>query len=139
MADMKTLTIGDKTYNVHDETARSAASGAATAAANAQGTADTAKSNASTAQSRADAAYALAEANKVTVDSALSSTSTNPVQNKVINTALAGKAASSHNQAASTITAGTFAGQVVANSSGQTYSTYVPCGRSTLTPSHVLK
>lgn len=31
-----------------------------------------------------------------------------------------GKAASSHNQAASTITAGTFAGQVVANGSGQT-------------------
>lgn len=37
-----------------------------------------------------------AEANKTTVDSALSSTSTNPVQNKVINSALAGKAASSH-------------------------------------------
>lgn len=36
-------------------------------------------------------------ANKITVDSALSSSSTNPVQNKVINTALAGKAASSHN------------------------------------------
>ncbi len=36
-------------------------------------------------------------ANKTTVDSALSSTSTNPVQNKVINSALAGKAASSHN------------------------------------------
>lgn len=35
-------------------------------------------------------------ANKTTVDSALSSTSTNPVQNKVINTALAGKANSSH-------------------------------------------
>lgn len=35
-----------------------------------------------------------------------------------------GAAASSHNQAASTITAGTFAGQVVANSSGETYSTY---------------
>lgn len=33
---------------------------------------------------------------KVTVDSALSSTSTNPVQNKVINSALAGKAAASH-------------------------------------------
>ena len=32
----------------------------------------------------------------ITVDSALSSTSTNPVQNKVINSALAGKAASSH-------------------------------------------
>lgn len=35
-------------------------------------------------------------ANKTTVDSALSSTSTNPVQNKVINSALAGKADSSH-------------------------------------------
>lgn len=35
-------------------------------------------------------------ANKITVDSSLSSTSTNPVQNKVINTALAGKANSSH-------------------------------------------
>jgi hypothetical protein len=36
----------------------------------------------------------------VTVDSALSSTSTNPVQNKVINTALAGKAAASHTHVA---------------------------------------
>jgi len=35
-------------------------------------------------------------ANKITVDTALSSTSTNPVQNKVINTALGGKANSSH-------------------------------------------
>ena len=35
-------------------------------------------------------------ANKTTVDTALSSTSTNPVQNKVINTALAGKANTSH-------------------------------------------
>ena len=35
-------------------------------------------------------------ANKTTVDSALSSTSTNPVQNKAINSALAGKAASNH-------------------------------------------
>lgn len=35
-------------------------------------------------------------ATKVTVDSALSDSSTNPVQNKVINSALAGKAASSH-------------------------------------------
>ena len=43
-------------------------------------------------------------ANKTTVDSALSSTSTNPVQNKVINTALAGKAASSHTHAQSDIT-----------------------------------
>lgn len=36
---------------------------------------------------------------------------------------LAGKANTGHTQAASTITAGTLAGQVVANSSGQTYST----------------
>ena len=35
-------------------------------------------------------------ATKITVDSALSSTSTNPVQNNVINSALAGKAASDH-------------------------------------------
>ena len=46
-----------------------------------------------------------------------------------VQTQLDDKAASSHNQAASTITAGTFAGQVVANSSGQTYSTY--CLRNT--------
>lgn len=45
-----------------------------------------------------------AGANKITVDTALSSSSTNPVQNKVINTALAGKAASSHNHALSAIT-----------------------------------
>jgi hypothetical protein len=36
-----------------------------------------------------------------------------------------GKANGTHNQAASTITAGTFAGQVVANSGGETYSTYL--------------
>lgn len=36
------------------------------------------------------------EANKTVVDSALSSTSTNPVQNKVINSALEGKAPKSH-------------------------------------------
>ena len=45
----------------------------------------------------------------VTVDSALSSTSKNPVQNKVVNAALAGKAASSHNHSASSITSGTLA------------------------------
>ena len=43
----------------------------------------------------------------LTVDSALSSTSTNPVQNKVVYSALAGKAASSHNHAASEINSGT--------------------------------
>lgn len=48
-----------------------------------------------------------AGANKTVVDTALSSTSTNPVQNKVVNTALAGKAASSHSHSASNITSGT--------------------------------
>ena len=55
----------------------------------------------------------------VTVDSAMSTTSTNPVQNKVIKAELDKKAASSHNQAAGTITAGTFAGAVVASASNQ--------------------
>ena len=40
---------------------------------------------------------------RVTVDSAMSSTSTNPVQNKVINSALAGKAAASHSHTISQI------------------------------------
>lgn len=43
-------------------------------------------------------------ANKITVDTALSSSSTNPVQNKVINTALAGKAPTSHTHTKSQIT-----------------------------------
>ena len=43
------------------------------------------------------------EANKTVVDTALSSTSTNPVQNKVINTALAGKASSTHTHTASAV------------------------------------
>ena len=47
-------------------------------------------------------------ANKTTVDSALSSSSTNPVQNKVINSALAGKAASSHSHSAATTSAAGF-------------------------------
>ena len=45
-------------------------------------------------------------ANKTTVDSALSDSSTNPVQNKVINNALSGKANSSHTHKASDITSG---------------------------------
>lgn len=43
-------------------------------------------------------------ANKTTVDSTLSSTSTNPVQNKVVNTALSGKANSSHAHTMSEVT-----------------------------------
>lgn len=48
-------------------------------------------------------------ANKTVVDSALSSSSTNPVQNKVINTALSGKSDSGHQHAAGDITSGTLA------------------------------
>ena len=44
------------------------------------------------------------EANKTVVDSSLSSSSTNPVQNKVVNNALNGKANSSHTHSISNIT-----------------------------------
>lgn len=44
------------------------------------------------------------EANKTVVESSLSSTSTNPVQNKVVNSALSGKANSSHSHSISNIT-----------------------------------
>ena len=43
-------------------------------------------------------------ATNITIDNALSSTSTNPVQNKIVNSALAGKAASSHTHTKSQIT-----------------------------------
>lgn len=56
----------------------------------------------------------------ITVDSDLSETSTNPVQNKVVTAALNNKADSTHEQSASTITAGTFAGEVIAQASAQT-------------------
>lgn len=57
-------------------------------------------------------------ANKTVVDSALSSSSTNPVQNKVINTALSGKSDSGHKHAAGDITSGTLA--VARGGTGQT-------------------
>lgn len=44
------------------------------------------------------------KANKTVVDSSLSSSSTNPVQNKVVNNALNGKANSSHSHSISNIT-----------------------------------
>ena len=50
-----------------------------------------------TADERTKLSGIAAGANKTTVDTALSASSTNPVQNKVINTALAGKASTSHN------------------------------------------
>ena len=46
-------------------------------------------------------------ANKTTVDTAMSSSSTNPVQNKVVNTALSGKAPTSHASTATTYGVGT--------------------------------
>ena len=56
--------------------------------------------------------------NAVSVDEALSETSTNPVQNKVVTAAI-----NNHTQAASTITAGTFTGVVAAEASSQTPAT----------------
>ena len=51
----------------------------------------------------------------ITVDGALSATSTNPVQNKVIKEALDGKAESEHTHAAEDIIGGTLAGKVRAS------------------------
>ena len=50
----------------------------------------------------------------IQVDSALSETSTNPVQNKVVTEALNNKADSEHFQGAETITSGAFGGPVAA-------------------------
>ena len=58
-------------------------------------------------------------ATKITVDAALSSSSTNPVQNKVINSALAGKAATSHTHTATQVTGLTASRAVVSNSAGK--------------------
>lgn len=57
-------------------------------------------------------------ANKTVVDSSLSSSSTNPVQNKVINAALSEKSDNGHAHAASDITSGTLA--VARGGTGQT-------------------
>lgn len=61
-------------------------------------------------------------ANKTTVDAALSSTSTNPVQNKVINSALAGKAASNHTHSYLPLSGGTLTGAVTHNAKNNRYS-----------------
>ena len=83
------------------------AAAAATAAANAQTTAENAAAAASEAKSAASAA-------KITVDSALSDSSENPGQNKVINSALAGKVSTS--QVASSSAAG------IVSTSAQTFA-----------------
>lgn len=46
--------------------------------------------------------------NKITIDTALSSTSTNPVQNKVVNTALSRKASSTHTHTLNQVTSSSF-------------------------------
>lgn len=56
-----------------------------------------------------------AGANKITIDSSLSSSSTNPVQNKVINTALAGKANASHTHSYLPLSGGTISGNLTVN------------------------
>ena len=57
---------------------------------------------------RADGTWAApATGSTITVDSSLSSTSTNPVQNKVVNSALSGKAPTSHATSSTTYGAGT--------------------------------
>jgi len=77
-----TLTGSDgKTSTVTDSDTNTTYSEATTSAAGLMSAADKTKLNG-----------IATGANKITVDTALSSTSTNPVQNKVINTALAGKA-----------------------------------------------
>ena len=58
-------------------------------------------------------------ANKTVIDTALSSTSTNPVQNKVVKAALDGKAASSHTHSYLPLSGGTMTGNAtVSKSSG---------------------
>ena len=65
----------------------------------------------------------IGEGTPVNIDESLSETSTNPVQNKVVTNALNNKSDINHTQAASTISAGTFTGAVVAQASSQTPST----------------
>ena len=75
-------------------------------------------------------------ANKTTIDSALSSTSTNPVQNKVINTALANKSNTSHThsdylpKACGTIT-GALTTKGIKLTSGTDYGTTLPSSPAT--------
>lgn len=76
---------------------------------------------------------------KLTFDDTPTAGSNNPVKSSGIKTALDGKANSSHDQAASTITAGTLAGRVQANASaeatlGNAQVRDITIGTSALTP-----
>lgn len=81
--------------------------------------ANTAKTNAATAQSKADSAYTLADNAQTQLGEKVPNTRTVNGKalssNVILNADDVGAAASSHNQSASTITAGTFAGRVQGN------------------------
>ncbi len=64
------------------------------------------------------------------IDTAINSTSTNPVQNKVINTALGKKANSSHTHSYLPLTGGTLTGAVTSNSN-ITASKFIKSGGTT--------
>ena len=72
-------------------------------------------------------------ANKTTVDSALSSTSTNPVQNKVVNSALAGKSNTNHTHDLSTMINTLSIGTATPNDDDYYVSQYAGGGTATTT------
>lgn len=72
-------------------------------------------------------------ANKTTVDSALSSTSTNPVQNKVVNSALAGKSNTNHTHDLSTMINTLTTGTATPNDDDYYVSQYAGGGTTTTT------
>ncbi len=74
-------------------------------------------------------------ANKTTVDSALSSTSTNPVQNKVVNSALAGKSNTNHTHDLSTMINTLSVGTATPNDDDYYVSQYTG-GGTTITSYH---
>lgn len=74
-------------------------------------------------------------ANKTTVDSALSSTSTNPVQNKVVNSALAGKSNTNHTHDLSTMINTLSVGTATPNDDDYYVSQYTG-GGTTITTYH---
>lgn len=96
---------GTAVWGADNNTTYSNMTGATSSAAGKAGLVPAPAAGAQASFLRGDGTWAV----PVTVDSALSSTSTNPVQNKAVYSALSGKAASSHNHSASNITSGTLA------------------------------
>ena len=87
------------------------------------GAAETSHSHSATEITSGTLPVARGGTGNTSVDTAPTSGSTKMVTSGGVYTALSGKAASTHNQAASTITAGTFAGAVVAQTTSQPPST----------------